>query len=126
MDKDFNKWNILKQKVEIENVNYVVKEGEIWWCWIGINIGIEINGKDDAFARPVLILKKFNDRMFLVLPLTTKNKVDKYHHKLIGSRDSRVILSQVRVISNKRLTRSIFSIGFRELCMIKEKFKSLI
>ena len=35
------------------------KEGEIWWCSIGLNVGDEEYGKGPFFQRPVLIFKKF-------------------------------------------------------------------
>ena len=37
-----------------------------------INIGVEIDGKNDNFKRPILILKKFSDEIILAVPLTTK------------------------------------------------------
>ena len=47
------------------------KEGEVWWCYWGENVGIEINGKNDQFTRPVFILKNTTSILFRI---TTFNK----------------------------------------------------
>ena len=60
MIKRFLEWIGLKEK--LHNTEYVppfFKEGEIWWCHLGENVGTEMNGKGDFFTRPVLILKKY-------------------------------------------------------------------
>jgi mRNA interferase MazF len=54
------------------------EEGQIWWCYLGENIGHEENGKGDKFLRPVVILKKFNHRIFYAIPTSTQNKNNKY------------------------------------------------
>lgn len=63
MSKDFDSWNKLKKRV-----NYAfrerdrAKEREIWWCLIGHNIGSEQDGSYERFERPVIILKRFNEK----------------------------------------------------------------
>ncbi len=42
------------------------------WCGFGENVGIEINGKNDLFSRPVLVFKKFSQYGFLGIPLTSQ------------------------------------------------------
>lgn len=54
------------------------KEGEIWWAYLGLNIGFEIDGKGKDFSRPVLVLKKYNGYSFLALPLSTSQSINKY------------------------------------------------
>ena len=56
--KHFKEWIKVKETKHFENVPRTIREGEVWWCAIGENVGIEINGKSETFARPVLILKK--------------------------------------------------------------------
>lgn len=53
------------------------REGEKWWVHFGENIGIEMNGKGPAFARPVIIFKKLNSQTLFVIPLTTKQKKER-------------------------------------------------
>lgn len=71
-DKDFDGWIKVK-----ENVHYCgripnIKDSEIWWCAVGENVGVEINGKSNAFSRPVLVMKKLSRFGFLGAPLTSQ------------------------------------------------------
>ena len=52
--KDFDRWNEKKKHVEATERIFYVKEREIWWCMLGVNVGREIDGKNDVFERPVL------------------------------------------------------------------------
>ena len=47
---------------------------------MGLNIGYEQDGKGEDFLRPVLILKKFNKRVFLGIPLTKIKKDSHFYH----------------------------------------------
>jgi len=51
------------------------KSGEVWMCTLGQNLGREQNGGPRDFSRPVLVIKKFNNEIFWVVPLSTKTKV---------------------------------------------------
>jgi mRNA interferase MazF len=121
MEKDFDKWNQEKKVVDRKNVNrnLFFYPREIWWCSAGLNIGVEADGKNENFERPMLIIKKFNTDMIWGLPLTTKEKQNKYHFKLEHQEiKSWVILSQIKTISTKRLLRKVGSISdsdFREV-----------
>lgn len=81
MDKDFESWNGLKTKLDETKKDRLFKEREIWWCHLGLNIGHEENGKNSHFSRPILVIKKFNKRLFLAVPLTTQVKENKYYHR---------------------------------------------
>jgi hypothetical protein len=54
---DWWKVNVL---LKDKQPNRLFKEGDIWWCSIGMNVGVEIFGKGKYFARPVIIFKKFS------------------------------------------------------------------
>ena len=56
--KDFDSWNRIKKKTHGSSRVKYPKEGSVWWCKLGLNIGDEEDGKGDYFERPVLILKK--------------------------------------------------------------------
>ena len=57
--KDFSGWIVLKEKLhKTRRRPRTVSEGDIWWCTVGENVGVEINGKGHLFARPVLVLTK--------------------------------------------------------------------
>jgi mRNA interferase MazF len=77
MEKDFDLWNKQKKKLNaIEDEPVYFREGEIWWVHLGVNIGYEIDGKAANFARPVIVLRKYNKYSFLALPLTTSSKAN--------------------------------------------------
>ena len=114
MLKDFDKWNNEKKEVDkkVVNKDLFFYPREIWWCSAGLNIGVEVNGKNENFERPILIIKKFNADMIWALPLTTKEKNNIYHYKLEQEIvNSWVILSQIKTISTKRLLRKVGSIS---------------
>ncbi len=101
------------------------KEGELWWCRVGINVGVEIYGKVDGFVRPVLILKKFSERSFLAVPLTTRKKFGSWYVPVLLSGEERMaILSQVRALDACRLVRKIGVLGNGGLRKIREAFLS--
>ncbi len=106
--KDFDTWNIQKKKIQLSEFLGFIHEREIWWCSLGLNIGDEEDGKNEKFERPVLVLKKFNRRIVLAVPLTTKIKDNPYYFTFTHD-DIKfaLILSQVRLISTSRLSRRI-------------------
>ena len=63
MIKKFLEWIGLKEKLHTANSTPpLFKEGEVWWCVVGENIGIEMNGKGDVFSRPVYAPTKLTPR----------------------------------------------------------------
>lgn len=107
MDKDFDKWNNKKKYIEAHRKDRIFfNERDIWWCSVGKNIGYEENGKNEFFERPVLIIKKFNNSLAWVLPMTSKFKMSPYYFKLNNDQTTdSILLSQLRVISVKRFSR---------------------
>ncbi|MYE38514.1 MAG: type II toxin-antitoxin system PemK/MazF family toxin [Candidatus Spechtbacteria bacterium SB0662_bin_43] len=70
---DFSVWH--RQKKTLQSRRSVIfKEREIWWCSVGINVGYEVDGKGQDFARPVLVLKKVSNENFIGLPITSVKK----------------------------------------------------
>jgi mRNA interferase MazF len=104
------------------------KEGEIWWCSIGVNIGREIFGKGKKFARPVIIFKKFGKESFLGIPLTTQIKEGSWYVPIIhNGKVQHAILSQIRVFNAKRLIKksaTVESRSFKDLSAIFLTFYS--
>jgi len=131
MKEDIEKiieWTKLKIKLFIRSHKEIYfYEREIWWVSLGKNIGFEENGKNDNFERPVLVLKKFNKQIFWGLPITTKNKKSKYYCSInYNDKEYSVILSQIRLISSKRLLRKIRKLSPDEFTKVKNRFKMLI
>jgi len=110
MKKDFQGWSDKKEilhNTPDEKIVYF-RNKEIWWCALGVNIGFEQDGKNNDYERPVLILKKINRYLALVVPLSTKIKDHPYYFEYTyeGTRYSALVL-QIRVISSKRFLRRI-------------------
>ncbi len=104
-----------------------VREGEIRWCRIGVNVGCEILGKGDHFRRPVLILKKFSGQVFLGAPLTTKEHAGNWYYNLLHENENRcIILNQARLLDSRRLEDKLFEISENELTKIKRAYCNLI
>jgi len=128
MNKDFNGWNNKKKETEIQNKDIIFYEREVWWCVIGINLGVEIDGKHEMFLRPSIIVRKFNKDMALVVPTTTQDKNNKYYLKVTGE-DMKIYntcLSQIRTISSKRLIRKIGTITNKDYKNLVDKLSSMI
>lgn len=110
MNKNFDVWNELKKKIHANDDNLpLYAEREVRWCRLGANLGFEIDGAGDGFARPVVVLKRLSRRLCLVVPLTTTLKPGRYHLPLgqIGGRQASAIISQLRVIDTRRLDRQM-------------------
>jgi len=73
MNKEFDEWNKVKKKTNVEQPRlYTVRE--IWWCQFGVNIGTEQDGNGARFLRPALIVRGFGPDACLVVPLTTSTR----------------------------------------------------
>jgi len=55
MRKDFDRWNKTKKKLNEDAEPLYFREGEIWWEHLAVNVGYEIDGKSDNFARPAQV-----------------------------------------------------------------------
>ncbi len=124
--KDFDSWNIEKQRINNKEASEkrFFHEGEIWWGSLGINIGSEQDGKNELFERPLLIIKKFHNDAVWIVPLTSEAKENRFHYQLQINR-SFVILSQIRLVSPKRFFRFIEKINENEMRFIISKIKQL-
>ncbi|MEI7621207.1 MAG: type II toxin-antitoxin system PemK/MazF family toxin [Candidatus Moraniibacteriota bacterium] len=127
MEKDFQKWHSKKKEIHESDELPYFYEREIWWCSLGVNIGYEQDGKHENFERPVLLLKKFNQYVLWAVPLTSKQKNGKYYYSFeFGKETSVAILSQLRLISSKRLLRKIGMISEDDYAKIKSLVKSFL
>lgn len=108
MSKDFDEWSKVKKLTNDKPETFGVHEREIWWISFGVNVGVEIDGKNPNFERPALVIRKFNREMVWVLPTTLQEKDKKFHEKFsFDGRDYFVVLTQMRTISTKRFLRKI-------------------
>ncbi len=123
------KWTKLKLKIHNKPDDNTVffQEREIWWVSLGINIGSEQNGKHGNFERPVLVLKKFNKYTLWIIPITSKHKSQKYYFNLFLDGILYCFnLSQLRLISSKRLLRKMAVLPEDKFKKIQELIKELI
>lgn len=129
MKKDFDRWNEKKQEInkKILPDDFFFYEREIWWCSLGKNIGVEVNGKDEGFERPSIILKVFNKDMMWILPITSSIKKSKFYYNFIfNDIEQSVMITQVRTISSKRLKRKIGTISDLDFERISARLISLV
>ncbi len=126
--KAFNDWNEEKKKLHLSASREPrFHEREIWWCSIGKNLGGEQDGKNTYFERPVLIVKKFNDDIAWILPISSKIKSGKYYHIMeINKKTRSILLSQLRLISASRFRRIMSKISPHQFSIIREKIRKLI
>jgi mRNA-degrading endonuclease toxin of MazEF toxin-antitoxin module len=120
--KQFNIWNEQKKKldVSVSKKPLYFKEREVWWISVGVNVGVEIDGKNELFERPVLILRKVSALQFYGLPLTSKDQSGQFYRLVhYGKGSGQVCLSQLRVFSTKRLLRKIDHIPQEEFDMLQ-------
>lgn len=128
MKKDFFNWHKLKEKIHYSRKRIVYfKERQIWWANLGLNVGFEQDGKNKNFERPVLILKKFNPDVLWILPLTSRQKLGKYYYQIgYEGKQYSIILSQLKLISSKRLLRIIRKISPEDFKNIKNRIKNFL
>lgn len=126
--KIFFDWTKLKISIHSSEIKKFPKKREIWWASLGQNIGVEINGKNKNFERPILVIKKYNNDSILVLPISSKVKESKFYFKFVNNdkEENIVNLSQLRTISSKRLVRKVWKLEGNVYAQIKEKLKEFI
>ncbi|MDP3646386.1 MAG: type II toxin-antitoxin system PemK/MazF family toxin [bacterium] len=125
MQKDFDQWSGKKKSLhERRDTDHLYfRERDIWWCSLGVNVGFEQDGKGESSQRPVLVLRKFNRHVMLVLPLTTRSKPNnKYYISFIGpdGLERSAVLSQIRLIDIRRLNEHLFMLDEETFMRIKK------
>ncbi|MFA5184085.1 MAG: type II toxin-antitoxin system PemK/MazF family toxin [Patescibacteria group bacterium] len=127
-EKDFFGWAKLKSEIhftrDVRKVFFHTRE--IWWANLGVNIGHEEDGKNFHFERPVLIIKKFNQHLALSVPLSTSLKDNLYYcHFPLGGGLRSAMISQIRLISSKRLIRRIGDLNRSDFRQVVAKIKNI-
>ena len=124
--KNYQKWMGVKANIHNGHRMRSIKEGEIWWCGVGDNVGVEINGKSNRYSRPVLIFKKFSALGFLAIPLTSQNHVSDWYvsFNFKGKKET-AVLSQIRTMSTSRLYEKIGTADKTDMLKIRKGFRKL-
>src|SRR6185369_7989890 len=109
MKKDFDAWNLEKKIIERDVKNVFCHPREIWWCSLGVNVGFEQDGTGKNFDRPVVVVRRFNEKIFLGAALIGRRKEGEHYFPvgLVEDKEASVVLSQIRLIDTKRLIKKI-------------------
>lgn len=97
-------------------------------CVVGKNIGYEQDGSGLSFSRPVIVVKKFNNKMFWVVPLSTKQKELDFYMNFIDLSGQPVsaILAQLRLMSSKRFKRNMYELPRVEFEEIRTRLSAYL
>lgn len=123
-NQDFDRWNEIKKKVDADTVDleFFPKEGEVWMCILGKNIGREQNGGGNNFSRAMFVVKKFNNEIFWALSLSTRQKEIDYYYNFVDINNEKVsvILAQIRLVHIKRFKRKMYDLSGKDINNIKK------
>ncbi len=127
MKKNFYSWHTKKSAINNLNRRPLFREREIWFCYLGQNVGHEQDGVGENFLRPVVVLKKFNDSLLWAVPLTSASRYGSFYFQFYfrGVVNS-AILSQVRLLDSKRLKYRAGYISSDHFNLLKTKIRQLL
>ena len=125
-EKHFKEWILVKINIHEKGIVRNIKEGDIYWCAVGENVGVEINGKSETFARPVVVLKKFSRYGFMGIPLTSQHHEGSWYASFeFKNKIEYAVLAQARVFSVSRLYKKMGELSGSDFDIIKSGFKKL-
>lgn len=124
MMKQFLEW--IKVKIKIDSQEYnppLISEGDLFWCMMGENVGVEVGGKNELFTRPVIVLKKFGRLGFFGIPVTKTERKGSWYVSFVhkGIRET-AMLSQGRLLSFKRLGKKMGALDDIDFRNVKEAY----
>ncbi|MEA2017816.1 MAG: type II toxin-antitoxin system PemK/MazF family toxin [Campylobacterota bacterium] len=129
----YDKWNEVKKYTQQNKRKLGIKQRDIFWAKIGLNIGNEEYGKGKDFVRPVIIIRQLTGDLFIGIPTTTTKKEDNdYFHtinyidKTNQNIESSAMILQQKVFSKKRLLSKIGTVNGENFKTIIDKLKKLI
>lgn len=128
----YDEWNEVKKKTSQKDRKLGIKPREIFWVKIGQNLGSEEYGKNSDFTRPVVIVRKLTQDLFIGIPLTSSLKDGDYFHKFKytnktrGDIENSAMILQLRTFSIKRVLSKIGMVSKDDFIRIIEKTQKLI
>jgi mRNA interferase MazF len=125
--KNFLQWFALKPKLDdISAKPPLIEEANFWWCSLGENVGTEISGKGQKFARPCIIYKKLSPFTFMIIPCSTQIKEGSWFFKFSHNDIEQIaVLSQARIIDYRRLKNKIGTLDEKDFNDISDAFIKL-
>lgn len=128
MKKDFKGWH--KKKSIINNFKHVpfFHEREIWFCFLGANVGFEQDGQGEDFQRPIVVIRKFNNEICWAIPLSKTKRRGKYYFAFPFNEGtiSVAILSQIKLVDVHRFSRKVGVMNEKDFRHLIEKLKALL
>ena len=125
-EKRFGEWIEVKEKLHNVARVPVINEGDVWWCGFGENVGVEINGKNKVFSRPVLIMRKLSRFGFMGIPLTSQEKTGNWYVEFeFLNKKEYAAICQARVMSVSRLYDKIGRVPDSDLEKVRDGFMKL-
>lgn len=129
MHKNYEVWHPIKARINnSEDKRPFFHEREIWFGYLGENVGFEQDGRGEEFLRPIVIVRKFNNEIFWGIPLTRTEKKSRYYFTFSfhESGPSTAVLSQIRLIDARRLAYKEGEIAEIDFVTLKEKLRALV
>ena len=128
MSKNFDTWNEVKKRTDNKVVTAYFREREIYWANIGENIGFEQNGKGGNFMRPLLVFRKYSNKLFCGIPLSTTLREGSFffNFSFLENKKTNALLVQSKTFDVKRLDRKIGTMNKNDFCELESKMKSLL
>lgn len=123
----YSNWHKTKSKIN-QGTRAFFHEREIWFCSLGKNVGFEQDGKGPEYLRPVIVLRKFNNSIAFIVPITKSHKVGQYYFKFKYKENiiSNAIISQLRLIDSKRFRYLSGRITSKDFEKLKQKISKLL
>ncbi len=130
MQKDFDRWNIKKKRIEDASPTHAFAASRrwVWMCALGVNVGFEEDGSMAQFERPVLIVAKINNQMYWVVPLSSKQRAFDFCYNFTDPNGHAVsaLVAQMRLISAKRLQRRMYKMPAKEFDTIVDRLRGYL
>ena len=125
-EKHFDEWMELKENLHHNSKTPKFSEGDVFWCGMGENVGVEINGKSSMFSRPVIVFRKLSRYGFMGIPLTSQCHDGSWYVRFrFRNSDEHAVLSQARTFSVSRLYTKMGQIDENDFSKIKKAFHEL-
>jgi mRNA-degrading endonuclease toxin of MazEF toxin-antitoxin module len=78
------------------------------------------------FMRPILVLKKYNRNICLVVPLSSQIKENKYYFTLkIKQKSQSFLVSQLRTLDTKRFVKKMSQLTLQEFTEVKDYIQKM-
>ncbi|WP_027460396.1 type II toxin-antitoxin system PemK/MazF family toxin [Deinococcus murrayi] len=132
---DFDAWNEEKKALHAAGGPPIFREGQVWWCAVGVGIGSEVYGKGPGgvigppFTRPVIVLRKLSREACVIVPVTSRQPArvsDWYHPMRWRGRDQWAMLHQTRMVSAARFRSRMVELPDSDFRALRAAFRAFM